>query len=135
MGNTRFPKDSLVVVATGAGAKMFRNTDKTGDVSLKSEGELEPKDLALEGPSGSYVPESSQQETDEATFSKQLAHHLYNRAHDGDYDHLVFVADPDTLGEVRPVLHQEVKDKIILELDKTLTNSPIDQIEKSLRAA
>jgi protein required for attachment to host cells len=88
-----------------------------------------------DGPSGSRPPESSAQETDEATFAKQLAHHLYDKAHKGLFDHLVLVADPDTLGEIRPILHEEVKHKITMELNKTLVNSSATDIERSLSAA
>ena len=71
----------------------------------------------------------------EATFSKQLANHLYTMAHAGKFDHLVLVLDPDTMGEVRPSLHAEVQDRIVMELPKTLINNPLDDIVKSLTAA
>ena len=44
----------------------------------------------------------------------------------------MLVADPDTLGEIRPILHQEVTQKITSEVAKTLINSPTDDIERSL---
>ena len=135
MSNFTVPKNCLVVVATGAEAKLFRNEDSGGSLELRSVGSLKPENLAGEGPSGSFVPEASDRETDEATFSKQLARHLYDLAHAGSYDALVLIADPDTLGEMRPLLHQKVADKIVLELDKTLINSPTEDIEKSIHAA
>ena len=67
-----------------------------------------------------------------ATFSKQIAERLYGYSHRGAFDRLILVADPDTLGEIRPLLHQEVSDKIVLEQAKTLTNSTVADIEKSL---
>ncbi len=53
----------------------------------------------------------------------------YNRA----FDHLILVADPGSLGEIRPLLHQEVTEKLVLEQAKTLINSPVEDIERSLR--
>ena len=60
------------------------------------------------------------------------AEKLYERSHKGAYERLILVADPETLGEIRPLLHQEVSDKIVLEQAKTLINSPVADIEKSL---
>ena len=68
----------------------------------------------------------------EATFSKIIAEKLYERSHKGSFERLILIADPDTLGEIRPLLHQEVTDKIVLEQAKTLTNSPVEDIEKAL---
>lgn len=53
-------------------------------------------------------------------------------AHSGKYDKLILVADPGTLGQIRPSLHQEVSSKIVLELAKTLTNSSVADIERSI---
>lgn len=134
MPSSTIPSDCLVVVATGAEAKLYRNVGENNTIKLRAEGTLDPKNLASEGPSGSFVPSSSPKETDEATFAKQLAHHLYHLSHTGKYDNLVLAADPDTLGEMRPVLHQEVADKIVLEMAKTLTNSSIKDIERSIQS-
>lgn len=135
MRDNHCPTNALVVIATGAEAKFFRNTGHPDDIKLSSAGSLMPKDLDNDGPSGSRPPESSARETDEATFAKQLAHYLYAQAHEGKFDHLVLVADPGTLGEIRPILHIEVTSKITMELNKTLINSSTEDIERSLAAA
>jgi hypothetical protein len=54
--------------------------------------------------------------TDEATFAKQLAKELYRRAHSGDFAALVLIADPQTLGQIRPTLHKEVQDRLVSEI-------------------
>ncbi|QTD55678.1 host attachment family protein [Parasphingorhabdus cellanae] len=133
MSNSTIPTDCLVVVATGAEAKLYRNVGKDDEIKLRAEGTINPKNLASEGPSGSFVPDSSARETDEATFSKQLAHHLYDLSNNGKFDSLVLAADPGSLGEMRPLLHKEVTDKIVLEMDKTLINSSIKDIERSIQ--
>ena len=132
MTNATCPPNAFVVITSGSDVKFFRNDGTASEIKLKHVGDLSPQNLDNEGPSGSRPPESSQQETDEATFAKQLAQHLYTKAHRGDFDHLVLVADPDTLGEIRPILHQEVTQKITFELAKTLINSPTNDIERSL---
>ncbi len=131
----KLPKNTLVVITTGGKANLYRNEGEAGEIRLKATGSLSPKNLLNQAPSGSRPPESSPRETDEATFSKQLAENLYQRAHSGDYSHLALVADPDTLGELRPLLHKEVTEKIVLEVNKTLINSPLHEIEKILSKA
>lgn len=122
----KLQNNALVVIATGTQAKLF----VVKDDRLTKHSEWSPADLLDSGPSGKLPPEVSDTEKDEATFSKQIAHRLYSMAHDNAFDRLVLIADPGTLGEVRPQLHHEVLDKIVLEIDKTLVNSTIEDIEK-----
>ena len=128
------PSACLVVISTGFEAKLFRNAGKKGELKLAPAGSINPADLDDEGPSGSFVPDATDHDIDEATFAKQLAGHLYQMAHAGKYDDLVLVADPVTLGQIRPLLHKEVTDKIVLQMDKTLINSATDEIEQVLLA-
>ncbi len=65
-------------------------------------------------------------------FASDIADKLYKLAHKGKFDRLVLVASPNTLGEVRKSLHKEVSDKIVAELDKDLTNHPLDKLEQML---
>ncbi|WP_017932053.1 host attachment family protein [Robiginitomaculum antarcticum] len=128
MTDLNIPEETLLVIATGEEAKLFRI--KGG--KLKNDGHWTPQNLADEGPSGKSPPDQSDRESMEATFSKQVAERLYALAHKGKFHRLILCADPDSLGEIRPLLHKEVEDKIILELDKTLINSPMDDIERTL---
>lgn len=128
----KVPHNALVVVADGASARFFRNSGQENKISLSAEGKLEPTNLLGEGPSGMRPKESSSQETDEATFAKQLAKELYRRAHAGDFAALVLIADPQTLGQIRPALHKEVQNRIVYEVGKTLTNASITDIQKAL---
>ena len=130
----KIPHNALVVVADGVGARLFRNKGQDFKVSLVADGEFKPSHFNDDGPAGHRPPESSKQETDEATFAKQLANELYRRAHKGDYDALVLIADPQTLGQIRPSLHKEVQSRLVAERPKTLTKSSIADIEKSLNA-
>jgi protein required for attachment to host cells len=128
----KIPDMALVVVADGTGARFFRNSGDESKVSLSVEGELKPTDLDDDGPAGKRPPESSKQETDEATFAKQLAKELYRRAHSGDFSALILIADPQTLGQLRPSLHKEVRDRLVAEVGKTLTKASIADIQKAL---
>lgn len=128
----KIPRNALIVVADGAGARFFRNVGQENEVSLSAEGEFTPSDLLDAGPAGKRPEESTHRETDEATFAKQLAKELYRRAHHGDFEALVLVADPQTLGQIRPILHKEVKDRLVSEIGKVLVRASISDIQKAL---
>ena len=85
-----------------------------------------------DGPAGKRPTESSHQETDEATFAKQLAYELNRRALSGDFAALILIADPQTLGQIRPTLHKEVQDRLIAEVGKTFTNASVRDIQNAL---
>ena len=128
----KIPNGALVVVADGTGARFFRNSGRENKISLTGEGEFKPTNLDDEGASGMRPSESSPKETDEATFAKQLANELYRRAQSGDFAALVLIADPQTLGQIRPTLHKEVQDRLISEIGKTFTSASISDIQKVL---
>ena len=54
------------------------------------------------------------------------------RAHRGEFEHLVIVADRQTLGQLRPSLHKEVQQRLVREVTKALTNSSIEDIETAI---
>ena len=128
----RFPDDTLVVVTDGTHAHVYRNRSGDGNLKLERTDTLQPNDLASDGPAGIVPPESSPREIDEATFAKQVAEYLYTGAQKNDYSALVLVADPQTLGQIRPSLHKIVEERLIKEVAKTLTNSPVSDIERSI---
>lgn len=85
-----------------------------------------------DGPSvhRSAVADTDWHELAKDRFAHDLADILYKQAHKGRFSKLVIVAPPNTLGELRQEMHQEVAQKVIGEVPKTLTNHPIDEIEK-----
>lgn len=129
----KVPAGTLVVVADGEGARVFRNVGNGGDPTLQQQDLLELMNANDAGPSGSAPPESSGQQIDEATFAKQLALRLNDGALKDQYAHLVLIADPQTLGQMRPLLHKETRQRMLGEIAKTLTNSPLEDIERELR--
>jgi protein required for attachment to host cells len=128
----RIPADAMVVVADGESARVFRNVGTDGALSLQQQELLTSKQLGDDSPSGVAPTEQSPHEADEATFAKQLAHRLNHGALTNAYAHLVLVADPQTLGQMRPQLHKETLQRMHGELAKTLTNSSVHDIERSL---
>lgn len=84
---------------------------------------------------GANVHRSAVAETDwhrlqKDRFARDIADRLYAYAHAGRFEQLVLVAAPHVLGEIRKALHGEVTGRVIGEIDKDLTNHPVDRIEK-----
>ena len=129
----RIPHRALIVVADGAGARYFRNSGNESKIELSDDGGLKPKRLSDDGPAGKNPPERSSHETDEATFAKQLANELYRRAQARDFEALVLIADPQTLGQIRSLLHKEVQTRLVSEIAKTLTKASITDIQGALK--
>ena len=127
------PDDAMVVVADGESARVFHNIGRQGVLTLREDETLTAKHLLNDGPSGHQPSEQTGKQTDEATFAKQLANHLNHGALTNLYADLVLIADPQTLGQMRPQLHKETLQRMHAEHAKTLTNSSLHDIEKSLR--
>ncbi|MBY6002427.1 host attachment family protein [Salipiger bermudensis] len=77
----------------------------------------------------SSLDDTDWHELQKERFAADLADQLYAEAHKGAFEHLVLVASPQVLGDLRREMHKEVADKVVAEVPKTLTNHPIDKIE------
>ncbi|MBW3549955.1 MAG: host attachment family protein [Proteobacteria bacterium] len=126
------PANALVIVADGTGARVFRNQGDQRALSLHQQELLELVDMNDDGPAGAQPDGATGYQIDKATFAKQLAQRLNDGALRDDYQSLVLVADAHTLGEMRPLLHQEARQRLHGELAKTLTNVPREDIERLL---
>jgi protein required for attachment to host cells len=124
---TKIPNSALIVVADGERAKLYTNSGTSNQITLSAVMNLEPKDLAKERPSGSQPEDQSPRQTGEATFAKQLAHKLDSLLQN-KYQHLVLIADPHSLGEIRGVLHRETTAKLLLSINKDLTNHSLHDL-------
>ena len=85
-----------------------------------------------------HAQRSAVQDTDwhmleKARFADELAEMLYKRAHDNAFQRIVLVAPPNILGALRGRIHQEVANRVVGEVDKTLTNHPVDEIARILK--
>lgn len=127
----KIPAGTWVVVADGAGARVFTNVGNDRNISLRQDDHLSQADLT-EGGSGDVPQEQTIAEIGEAAFSRQLAHRINAAALKNLFDHIVLIADPQSLGRMRPLLHKETLARLVGELPKTLTNSPLEDIERAL---
>lgn len=119
-----------IVVANGGSVRLLRNAGNASEVRLQEQDMPDLDDPHL-GPSGSQ-PQSV--DIAEATFNRKLALWLNNQALNHGYEHLVLVADPISMGELRPLLHQQVNARTQAEITKDWTNLGLKEIEKALDA-
>jgi len=126
------PSGTRVVVADGGGARILRNAGNEGELSLEQVELIDPAQLPLATPAGSQPPELSGEESEEAGFAKRLAQRLNEDALKHRYEHLVLMADAQTLGQMRPLLHKETHARLLAEYDKNLANSPLEDIARAL---
>ena len=141
---TKLSQDTWVLIADGQKALFLQNHTDGDDPYLqvvrKEEQENPPtREQAAnrpgrmsDGPSGhrSAFDDTDWHELEKERFAKDLSDILYKLAHKGSYDRIVLVAPPAVLGELRDNLHKEVQNKVVGEIPKTLTNHPIEEIEK-----
>ncbi|WP_085809778.1 host attachment family protein [Sphingomonas sp. TZW2008] len=83
-------------------------------------------------PSRGSLGETDFHQLEEDRFAADAAELLKKRALSNDFEALIVVAPPKTLGELRKHYHKEVSDRLSGELSKDLTGHPIPDIEKAL---
>lgn len=143
------PHKSFVVVADGRKMLFFRNEGDAMHPNLvvervREQENPESSEQGTDAPGRTFASNgngrSAYEETDwhqleEDRFAAETAELLKKRALRNDYDSLVVVAPPKTLGELRKHYHKEVSGRLTAELDKDLTGHPVEQIERILAAA
>lgn len=144
------PHDAVVVVADGRKMLFLRNEGDAEHPNLIVERKREqdnPSDgdqktdrpgraaSSGTGTAGSAFSEVDFHQLEEDRFAAETAELLKKRALRNDFESLIIVAPPRTLGELRKHYHKEVEQRLLGELDKDLTGHPVDQIEKALTAA
>jgi protein required for attachment to host cells len=127
------PHNALIVIADGEHVAFYKNTATSGIKIEKVEGH-QPN--VHDNHASPRMPnETSPHEQQEANFGRHIADALYQWIHDSEIKAIVLIADPQTLGQLRPILHQEVTQKITGELHKNLIKASIADIEKTLTTA
>lgn len=141
--------NSFVVVADGRKMLFFRNEGDAAYpnlelVRLREQDNPPDREQSSDAPGRAFSSwgngRSAYQETDfhqleEDRFASETAELLKKRAFDNDFEKLLIVAPPRTLGELRKHYHKEVEQRLIGEIPKDLTGHPVDEIEKIIAAA
>lgn len=137
---------SFIMVVDGRKRLLFRNEGDgfSPDLRLIDEDEqINPanRDQRSGAPGRTFssvgAGRSAYEETDfhqleEDRFASETARKLKERALNGDFDSLLVVAPPATLGELRKHYHVEVVRRLTAEIPKDLTGHPVGEIEKIL---
>jgi len=140
------PTDTLILIANGEKALFLRNIGDAFypqfEVERKKTQENPPaRDQATDRPGRmhdrgvqqkSAVDDTDWHALEKERFASELAEMLYRRAHSNSFDRLIVCAAPQTLGVLRKEFHKEVTDRLIGEIDKDLTNMPLDEIERNV---
>lgn len=145
----RIPNGGFVVVTDGGRMLFLRNAGDAEYPNLEVERVREndnPPDReqgsdragtshASVGSSRSSMEETDFHQLQEDRFAAETADRLKVRALKGDFESLIIVAPPKTLGELRKHYHKEVESRLTGEIAKDLTGHPVDEIEKIIMAA
>ncbi|WP_448664274.1 host attachment family protein [Sphingomonas sp. CJ20] len=143
------PHDAVVVVADGRKMLWLRNegdaafpnlqverkrtqdNPATGDQATDAPG----RSFSSVGPGRSAYEQTDFHQLEEDRFAAETADLLRKRALANDFESLIVVAPPRTLGELRKHYHVTVTDRLAGELSKDLTGHTLPQIEEALLKA
>ena len=142
------PHNTFVVVADGKKMLFFRNEGDSEFPKLEMERKIVQDDLSDQemktdrpgrtfdsGGSGrSAYEETDFHQLEEDRFAHETAEMLKKRALKNEFEQLIIVAPPRTLGELRKHYHKEVQKRLAGEIAKDLTGHPVTEIEKILQA-
>lgn len=148
------PHDAVVVVADGRKMLFLRNEGDAWAPNLQVEKKVVDKhnpahrDQATDLAGGAMgtrtagaqwgggnMDEVDFHQLEEDRFAAETAALLKERAQRQDFEALIIVAPPKTLGELRKHYHKEVSDRLTGELAKDLTGHPVSEIEQALLKA
>lgn len=131
------PNGATVAVADGRKLRLYRNKGHEPRIELVA---LPDPDLEV-GNHGSGARHRSSAANPDASrltednFAASVADYLSRQALSGGVESLVLIADPRTLGEMRPHFHDVLASKLIAELDKNLADQGLKDIEDALERA
>ena len=133
-----------ILVADGAQAKVFQHNGPGKGLSavkdLQFEQEpLRAQDINSDRPGRRFdsgvnhrsgVEESDPAQQRETRFVQGVAESLETSQQEGRFDRLIVAAAPTALGDLRQAFGDKIKQAIIAELPKDLTNLPTPQLGK-----
>ena len=138
------PHNSFILVADGQKMLFFRNEGDTDYPNLVVDTKTvqdnpADRDQKTDAPGRAFnsigANRSAMAETDfhqqeEDRFAAEAAGMLKERALGNDFESLIVVAPPRTLGEMRKHYHKEVEKRLVGEIAKDLTGHPVADIER-----
>ena len=140
------PHRALVLVADGKKVLFLRNHGDQNQIDLRTESHDARKDrkdseIKTDAPgtnkqSMGYgrpaMDETDFHQQEEDRWVKDAADELKKRALRNDFDALAVIAPPKALGVLKKCLHKEVQKRIVVTINKEMTDRPIPDIEELL---
>lgn len=143
----RVPSNSIVLVADGRKRLLLRNE---GDamapnlivVNAVEESSQRTRDMVTDSAGRAFAPRSGggalpaadAHDVEERRFAAETADMLCRGVMSGEFCDVIVVAPPKTLGELRKHYRADVENRILREVGKNMTGSPVGEIEKVLVA-
>jgi protein required for attachment to host cells len=128
------PSGATVAVVDGEKLALFRNTAHEGVALTALEiPDIEPGTASRGHHSSGANPDNDTQAED--AFAGGVATLLNRKALEGEFDKLLVIAAPRTLGELRKHWHKALREKLVGEIAKDLAGVPTEQIAKAIEAA
>jgi len=148
--------NTWILIADGGRARLLEQDRKSRTFNPVSEREFvgstaQSKEIASDRPGRSFdsagrgqsgdasahgrhamEPSSDPQRHAEYEFARDLSDHLEKAANRHRFDHLVLVAAPKILGDLRNLLPKTVHGKIVAEVSKDLTKIPTRDLGRHL---
>jgi len=142
------PSPTWILIADGARARVLAQAKDFAPLEPAFEHEeltgstAQSREIASDRPGRSFdsagqgrhamEPPTDPQRYAKYEFARELAARLEEAAHDGRFARLVLVAAPKTLGDLRELLPNLVKAKVVAEIDKDLTKVPRHDLGRHL---
>jgi protein required for attachment to host cells len=139
------PQDTLVLVGDGRKAIFLRNKGGAGHPDLvavhvmehsnpptRAQGSDRPGRYSGPNGSRSAVEQTDWHQLEEDRFATDVAEALYVRAHQHEFERIIVVAPPRTLGTMRHAFRKEVAQKVSKEIAKDLVSHDLSEIARLL---
>ncbi|WP_199504461.1 baeRF12 domain-containing protein [Qipengyuania sp. YIM B01966] len=134
----KLPANAHVAVVDGTQFRFFRNVGEANAIKLQG---IEAKDIETNNKSAGVRDHEATDRLDGGRQMEELSHaagvadKLNHLAVTNKLDKVVIIADPSSLGEMRRHYHTELQAALVGEIDKTLTNSPVEDIIRAIENA
>jgi len=141
------PTTTWILIADGARARIFANLGPGKGMTLVEGGVLTTdhvpsRELSSDRPGRTFEsanvlrhaidPAQDPHRELKRAFAVRLAALIEERLAESDFDRLVLVAPPVTLGDLRAALSKPARERVSAELDNDLTNTPVEELPRHL---
>jgi protein required for attachment to host cells len=142
------PTVTWVLLADGAQAKVFEHSGPGTGLTpvpdlLFEEEPLKASEIMADKPGRSFASAGSGRsameyhsdpvQVREARFVKSVAEALDRKHQQSAFSRLIIAAAPTALGDLRGAMSDGLKDTVVAEMPKNLTNLPTPQVEKHFK--